>query len=83
LRFRPRLRANAISLKDYALLPFHRSAQLVEDLIGVHLSPGTLARMEQECARRLQPTGEQLRQAVRAAEVHFNETGLSINGKLS
>jgi transposase len=84
VQYGPRLRAYAIYLKDYALLPFHRNAQLLEDLFGVHLSPGTLARMEIECAQRLQPIGEQLREAVRTAEVvHFDETGLSINGKLS
>jgi transposase len=84
VQYGPRLRSYAIYLKDYALLPFHRNAQLMEDLFGVQLSPGTLARMEQECAQRLQPIGEQLCQALRGAEVvHFDETGLSINGKLS
>jgi len=84
VQYGPRLRAYAIYLKDHALLPYHRNAQLMEDLFGVHLSPGTLAGMEQECAQRLQPIGEQLRQAVQAAEVvHFDETGVSINGKLS
>jgi transposase len=84
VQYGPRLRSFAIYLKDYALLPFHRNAQLMEDLFGLHLSPGTLARMERECAQRLQPIGEQLRQALRGAEVvHFDETGVSINGKLS
>jgi len=84
VQYGPRLRAYAIYLKDYALLPFDRNAQLVEDLLGVHMSRGTLVRMEQECARRLQPIGEQLRQAVRGAEVvHFDETGVRINGKLA
>jgi transposase len=84
VQYGPRLRAYAIYLKDYALLPYHRNAQLMEDLFGVHLSPGTLVGMEQECAQRLQPIGEQLCQAVRAAEVvHFDETGVSINGKLA
>jgi transposase len=84
VQYGPRLRAYAIYLKDYALLPYHRNAQLMEDLFGVHLSSGTLAGMEKECAQRLQPLGEQLRQAVQGAEVvHFDETGVSINGKLA
>jgi transposase len=40
--------------------------------------------MEQECAQQLQPIEEQLREAVRAAEVvHFDETGVRIEGKLA
>ena len=84
VQYGPRLRSFVIYLKDYALLPFERNRQLMEDLFGVHVSPGTLASIEQECARRLQPTAEQLREALRAAEVgHFDETGVNINGKLS
>ena len=79
-QYGPRLRSYAIYLKDYALLPFHRNAQLMEDFFWVQLSPGTLEGMEQEYAQRLQPIGEQLRQAVRAAEVmHFDVTEVSIN----
>ena len=59
------LRGYGISLKDYELRPYHRNAQLMEDLFGVHLSHGTLASMEPECARQLQPLMEPLRQAVR------------------
>jgi transposase len=79
-----RLCSIAVYLKDHALIPFERNAQLIEDLFGVHLSAGTLANMEQECAQQLQPIEEQLRDAVRTAEVvHFDETGIRIEGKLA
>ena len=56
----------------------------MEDIFGVQLSPGALARMEQKCAQRLHPIGEQLPRHCGGAEVvHFDETGVRINGKLS
>jgi len=84
VQYGPRMRSYVIYLKDYALLPYQRLRQLVEDLFGVPISAGTLARIEQECAERLRETVEHIRIAVGAAAVgHFDETGLRVMGKLS
>ena len=84
VQYGPRIRSYAIYLKDYALLPYMRLKQLMDDLFGVRLSTGTLANMEQDCADRLRETVEQIRETVRTAAVgHFDETGLRVEGKLS
>jgi transposase len=77
------LRSYVIYLKDYALLPYDRLRELIQDLFGLPLSRGTLARVEQECARGLGRTVEQIREEVAVSEVvHFDETGLRVQGKL-
>lgn len=78
------LRSYVIYLKDYALLPYQRLRQLMQDLFGVSLSAGTLASVEQECAQGLRDTVEQIREEISAAAVgHFDETGLRVQGKVA
>jgi transposase len=84
VQYGSRMRASVIYLKDYALLPFERLQQLMQDLFGVRISAGTLAGAEQECARRLKETVDQIRREVaRATVVHFDETGVRVQGKLA
>jgi transposase len=78
------LRSYLIYLKDYALLPYGRLRELMQDLFGVRLSAGTLFATEQECAQGLKDTVEQIRMDVASAAVgHFDETGLRVQGKVS
>jgi transposase len=75
------LRSYLIYLKDYALLPYGRLQQLMQDLFGVRLGAGTLYATEQECAQGLKDTAEQIRkEVVSAAVAHFDETGLRVQG---
>ena len=56
----------------------------MKDLFGVPLSSGTLFAAEQECARGLKDTIEQIREEIAAAAVgHFDETGVRVQGKVS
>jgi len=78
-----RLRAFAVYLKNYGFLSYQRTAQALSDLFAIPVSAGTLASTDGRCARRLERVVEQIREKlVRAPVVHFDETGLSINGKL-
>jgi len=78
------LRSYVIYLKDYALVPYQRLRQLMQDLFGVPLSAGTLAGIEQECARGLRDTVKQIRGEIAAAAVgRFDETGLRVQGEVS
>jgi transposase len=77
------LRSYVIYLKDYALLPYGRLGQMMQDLFGIPLSSGTLAAVEQECAQGLKDAVEQIRRDVASAAVaHFDETGLRVQGKV-
>ncbi len=84
VQYGQRVHAATIYLKDYGLLPYGRLRQVMQDLFGVRLSGGTLAQIEQDCAKRLQETVEQIRREVAAAAVvHFDETGVRVEGKLA
>ena len=78
-----RLRAFAVYLKNYGFLSYQRTAEALSDLFAIPVSAGTLASTDGRCAQRLERVVEQIREKlVRAPVVHFDETGLSINGKL-
>lgn len=84
VQYGPRIRAGLIYLKDYALLPFERGAELMQDLFGVRVSVGTIANIDQECSGKLDGTVELIKEQVRRSEVaNLDETGLRIEGKLS
>lgn len=78
-----RLKAFAVYLKNYGFLSYERTAQAFSDLFSIPLSVGTLASIDQRCARRVEGVVEQIRlKLIRAKVVHFDETGLNINGEL-
>ncbi len=78
-----RVRAFAVYLKNYGFLSYQRTAEALSDLFAISVSAGTLASTDGRCARRLERVVEQIKEKlVRAPVVHFDETGLSINGKL-
>ena len=78
-----RLKANAVYIKNYGLLSYERSAELFEDLFGVPLSTGTLVRVDHEVADRLKEVTDRIKEGIISSPiVHFDETGMRIEGKL-
>ena len=72
-----------LDLKNCRFLSYDRPAQAFADLFCIPLSVGMLARIDQSCARWVEGVVEQIRQKlIRARVVHFDETGLNINGEL-
>ena len=70
-------------LKDYQLLPYERQGALFEDVFGHRLSVASLLKAEQDCAAGLAEPLAAIHQQLRAAAVvHFDETGLRVEGKL-
>ena len=83
VQYGSRLRAYGVYIRNYGLLCYQRAAQLFEDLFSVPLSPATLVNMDRICGRRLEGATEQIRQGIIDFAVSgFDETGMSINGKL-
>src|SRR5437764_1996754 len=65
------------------LLPYARTAELLADVCGCNLSPGTLEAFVRQGADRLIEAEEQIKQALRAAEViGTDETGIRVQGVL-
>ena len=83
VQYGPGIRAEAVYLSQYQLLPCARLAELFEDLYGLRLSQGTLDNF-------LARTGEGLADFETAAKtelmksevVHFDESGVRVGGKL-
>jgi transposase len=64
------------------LLPEKRLAALMADLFGVPLATATIARISQDCAKRVLSFAIAVRDQVAAAPVkHMDETGFRIGGK--
>jgi transposase len=79
-----RVQSFAVYLKNQGLLSYQRTAEVFMDLLGVSLSEGTLAGIDRRCARRLEPVVQEIKDRLLQSRVrHYDETGMSINGKLA
>lgn len=83
IQYGPRLKALAVYLTQYQLLPMRRSAELIEELFGAPVSAASLHRYIRDSAAHLTPTVEHIKAGVQAAAVvHFDESGLRVEGGL-
>jgi len=83
VQYGPGLKANAAYIKSYGLLSYERAAELFEDLFGVPLSAGTLVNVDREIGERLEEVSERIKERILYSPiVHFDETGMRIEGKL-
>ncbi|MBE1493331.1 hypothetical protein H4696_000431 [Amycolatopsis lexingtonensis] len=74
--------ALAVYLLTYQHIPVARTAQLVEDLLGLPVSTGWVAGVLTPVATQLDGFAQQVEDALRAASVaHFDETGIRVEGK--
>lgn len=79
VQYGPRLKAQAVYLLAYQLLPYERCRELFSDWFDLRLSAGTLARIVAECSGRLVRHEAQIKSALRRAPViHVDETGLRV-----
>ncbi|WIX85062.1 IS66 family transposase [Amycolatopsis sp. DG1A-15b] len=78
----PNVTALAVYLLTYQHIPVARTAQLLEDLLGLPVSTGWVAGVLNPVASHLAGFAEQVEHALRAAPVaHFDETGIRVEGK--
>lgn len=77
------IKAMAVHLNQYHLIPLARTASLMQDLYGTQLSQASIQSFAQEAAQNLGATTAAIGQAVQASKVvHADETGIRIAGKL-
>jgi transposase len=78
------VKAEAVYLSVYQLLPNHRVQDFFRDQAGIELSVGTLQNFRREAYERLEQFEKVARNNLREATIaHFDETGININGKLA
>jgi transposase len=82
-QYGPRLRALAVYLNQYQLVPQARTHEALADLFGCTVSDGTLATWVEQAAATLAPTVAYIADLVAAgSHQHADETGLRIQGHL-
>ncbi|MCD6009890.1 IS66 family transposase, partial [Halomonas sp. IOP_31] len=82
IQYGPRLKAHAVYLSQYQLLPYARIRELLTSQCGLSLSTGTLFAFNQEAYQRAEAFAEWVVPALRQAPtVHADETGMQVGGK--
>jgi len=82
VQYGPRIKAIAVYMKNYQLLPYKRTCELFKDIFTIDIVEGTLVNINKDCSKRLELTMEEIREALKGAPVsHFDETGCSVEGK--
>jgi transposase len=82
VQYGPALGAVGVYLTQQQLLPYRRACETIEDLLGPAMTTGTLKALVERCAEHLQPVEDQIKEALREAEIrHQDETGLYVMGK--
>jgi transposase len=84
LQYGPGVSAFAVYLTQYQLLPFERTATMLDELAGIEISPGTLYTGIETAAERLQAPVAAIREALVVAPIaHADETGMRVGGRAS
>jgi transposase len=78
------VKAQAVFLNQYQMIPLERVSETFKEFYGQGLADGTIVEACQEAAKRVAPVMQAVKRylAELAEVVHFDETGLRINGKL-
>lgn len=83
VQYGPRLKSMMVYLMEGQLLPSQRTCEVLSDLVGVSVSEGTLFNSRTQCFEHLEPIASTIQSSIAASEVvHFDESGLRVNGKL-
>lgn len=77
------VRSMAVYLQQHQFLPYERAGELMQDLFGVSICTGTLAKVMIDFAEGVELTAEKIREVVQSSPVvNFDESGVSVEGKL-
>lgn len=84
VQYGPEVKALAVYLNQYQMIPLERVSELFYDLFGQSLAEGTILNANQTVAEQVQGVNEAIKVHLtdHEAAVHFDETGVGINGKL-
>lgn len=82
-QYGPRLKAQASYLNNYHFIPLARTAEVLTDFYGQGPSEPVVIEANQHLVEQSQPSLERIKQQLVAAEVvHFDESGLRVEGQL-
>jgi transposase len=76
-----RLKASAVYLSQYQLIPYDRLSELFADIFGHNLSQATLVNANLSCYEILEPVEDEIKkQLIDSHVIHLDETGMRIKG---
>ena len=76
------LRARALYLQKYQLLPFARTSEAMADLFGCGMAASTLYNARETCSRKLIKSEARIKAGLQqAAVIGVDETGVRVTGK--
>jgi hypothetical protein len=82
VQYGPRVKALAIYLTHYQLLPYERAAEFFHDVFGQSMSKGTLVTFNRDVGNSLADFEESVHQELlKSPVIHFDETGIRVEGK--
>lgn len=82
VQYGAQLKATAVYLTQYQLLPLERTQELFADVFSHRLSEGTLVNATTECFGQLAEVETSIKAQIEQSEVvHFDETGLRVEAK--
>lgn len=78
-----KIKAVAVYLTQYQLIPFKRGAELISDMFNINLSQGTMVNFNNRCHKNLESIEENIKTAITNSPdaVHYDETGIYIDKK--
>lgn len=81
-QYGPNLRAHAVYFNNYHQIPLERTSEIIEDVFGHRISEAVVIEANQECAAKVEPANQQIKEQVIASPVvNFDETGIRVKGK--
>jgi transposase len=82
IQFGPRIKAFILYLREYQLLPYRRTRELLNDLFDLEISEGSIDNMVKECHENLEQTEHAIKEMlIQSPVVNFDETGANISGE--
>jgi len=83
VQYGPEIKALAVYLNQYQLIPLERTAEILEALYGHRVSEASLITASKEIGKQIEAVNEAIKKHITMQErvVHFDETGLRLGGK--
>jgi transposase len=84
VQYGPRIKAQAVYLNNYQLIPLARVCELFEDFYGHAPSEAFILQANASFLEQTRPTVEAIKEQLKdAAVVHFDESGVRVEGRLN